>query len=60
MTSPLMKCIRFENLEIAEYLLQNGADTNALEHNSTTTAMSIEKMLGNQKTLKLLEEFKKK
>jgi ankyrin repeat protein len=57
MTAPLMECIRFGHLEIAEYLLENGADANALEHNSTTTAMSIAKMLDNQDAIKLLKRY---
>ena len=57
MTAPLMECIRFGHLEIAEYLLENGADANALEHNSTTTAMSIAKMLDKQDAVKLLERY---
>jgi len=57
MTAPLIECIRFGHLEIAEYLLQNGIDANALEHNSTTTAMSIAQMSGNQEAIKLLERY---
>ncbi len=57
MTAPLMECIRFGHLDIAEYLLENGADANALEHNSTTTAMSIAKMLDKQDAVKLLERY---
>ena len=57
MTAPLMECIRFGHLEIAEYLLENGADANALEHNSTTTAMSIAKMLDNQDAIKILKRY---
>ena len=61
MTAPLMECIRFGHLDIAKYLLENGAEANALEHNSTTTtAMSIAKMLGNQDAINLLEEYIKK
>jgi len=43
---------------IAKYLLENGADANAIEHNNTTTAMSIAQMLGNQNAIKLLEQYK--
>ena len=57
MTAPLMECIRFGHLEIAKYLLENGADANAIEHNNTTTAMSIAQMLGNQNAIKLLEQY---
>lgn len=58
MTAPLMECIRFGHLKIAEYLLENGANPNDLEHNSkTTTAMSIAKMLDNQDAIKLLERY---
>ena len=58
LTAPLMECIRFGHLEIAEYLLQNGTDATALEHKSTTTAMSIAQMLGNQKAIELLNKYK--
>jgi ankyrin repeat protein len=51
MTAPLMECIRFGHLDIAEYLLENGTDANALEHNS------IAKMLDNQDAIKLLERY---
>ena len=57
MTAPLMECIRFGHLEIAKYLLENGADANAIEHNNTTTAMSIAQMLGNQNAIKLLKQY---
>ena len=57
MTAPLMECIRFGHLEIAKYLLENGTDANALEHNSTTTAMSIAQMLGNQDAIELLKQY---
>lgn len=60
MTAPLMERIPFGHLDIAKYLLKNGTDTNALEHNSTTTAMNIAEMLGNQEAIKLLEGFIKK
>ena len=60
MTAPLMECIRFGHLDIARYLLENGTNPNDFEHNSTTTAMSIAKMLDNQDAVKLLEEFIKK
>ena len=58
LTSPLMECIRFGHLEIAAYLIENGADVNALEHNSTTTAMSIAQMLDNQEAIELLSRHK--
>ena len=57
MTPPLMECIRFEHLEIAKYLLENGADANVLEHNGTSTAMSIAQMLGNQDAIQLLKQY---
>ena len=57
MTAPLMECVRFGHLEIAKYLLENGADANALEHNSTTTAMSIAQMLNNQDAIQLLKQY---
>lgn len=59
MTAPLMECIRYENLEIAALLLENGADAAAKEHAGTTTAMSIATMLGNQKAIALLEKYLK-
>ena len=52
-----MECVRFGHLEIAKYLLENGADANALEHNSTTTAMSIAQMLNNQDAIQLLKQY---
>ena len=58
MTAPLMECIRFERLEIAEYLLENGADATAKEHAGTTTAMSIAVMNGDKGAIRLLEKYK--
>ena len=57
MTAPLMECIRFERLEIAEYLLENGTDATAKEHGGMTTAMSIAVMNGNKAAIKLLEKY---
>jgi ankyrin repeat protein len=59
MTAPLMECIRYEHLDIAEFLLENGADASAKEHGGTTTAMSIATMLGNKKAMELLEKYLK-
>lgn len=57
LTAPLMECIRFERLEIAEYLLKNGTDATAKEYNGETTAMSIAVMNGNQEAILLLEKY---
>jgi len=57
MTSPLMECIRYNHLEIAKFLLENGTDAAALEHNSTTTALSIAEMLGHNEAVKLLKQY---
>lgn len=57
MTAPLMECIRYGHLDIAKYLLENGADATAREHAGTTTAMSIAQMYSNEAAVKLLKEY---
>ncbi|MGK0366169.1 MAG: ankyrin repeat protein [Saprospiraceae bacterium] len=57
MTAPLMECIRFERLEIAAFLLENGTDATAKEHGGATTAMSIAVMNGNKEAIRLLEKY---
>jgi len=57
MTAPLMECIRFGHLDIAEFLLENGADPTIKEHMNTTTALSIAEMLGNKEAIILLKKY---
>ncbi len=57
MTAPLMECIRFDRIDIAEFLLENGTDPAAKEHAGTTTAMSIAQMNGNQAAIELLNRY---
>lgn len=60
LTSPLMECIRQNNLEIADYLLQNGADPHLKEAFGTATAFSIAKSLNNKEAMTLLSTYANK
>lgn len=57
MTAPLMECIRYDRLDIAQFLLENGADVNAKEHGGKTTALSIAQMYGKKEAVELLRKF---
>lgn len=57
LTAPLMECIRYDRMDIAEFLLKNGADATAKEYNTTTTALSIAKMYQNEPAVALLNKY---
>lgn len=57
MTAPLLESIRFGHLDIAEFLLENGAQADIKEGFGTDTPMSIAKAKQNQAAVELLQRY---
>lgn len=57
MALPLSESIRYNNLEIAELLLINGAQPLIVEMESGVTTLELAKKLKNQKGVELIEKF---
>ncbi|MGB1252754.1 MAG: ankyrin repeat domain-containing protein [Candidatus Promineifilaceae bacterium] len=57
MTTALIACIEHQHYEIAEFLLQNGADPAQKEDWGTHTPLSMAKSTKNQKLIKLVEAY---
>ncbi len=57
MALPLAESIRYNYLEIAELLLQNGAKSSIREMETGITTLETAKRLGNEKVLELLDRF---
>lgn len=58
MTSPLLEAIRYNQLEIVEYLLANGADPHQKEWMGTDDAFSVAKSLKNKQMIEILKNFR--
>lgn len=56
MTTPLIESIEFGHLDIAEFLLKNGADPSIRAGFSADTALSVARRNKNQAAIKLLKE----
>lgn len=57
MASPLAESLRFNNLQIAELLLKNGADPMLVEMESAKTILAIAKSLDGDKAIELIEKY---
>ena len=57
MAAPLVESIRFNHLDIARLLLENGADPAIKEASEGDTAMSVAELKKNQEAIKLLNEY---
>ena len=57
MTTPLIESIEFGHLEIAEFLLKNGADPRIKAGFSSDTALSVARRNKNKAAIKLLKAY---
>ena len=57
MAAPLIESIRFNHLDIAKLLLDNGADPNVREVWAGDTAMSVAKVKKNKAAIQLLKDY---
>lgn len=57
MATPLVESIRFNHLDIAKLLLDNGADPNIEEDMEGDTALFVAKAKKNQEAIKLLSNY---
>lgn len=57
MTTPLMESLRNGHLEIAEFLLHNGADPFVKEDSGPDTAFTVAEASKNQEAIALLKNF---
>jgi ankyrin repeat protein len=58
MALPLSESIRYQHLEIAELLLQNGANPQLTEMESRLTPVSLAAQLGDSRFIELLASYK--
>lgn len=54
---PLAESIRYNHMEIAKLLLENGADPLIVEEESGGTCLDLARKIDNSNILKLIEEF---
>lgn len=59
MSLPLAESIRYNNTDITELLLSNGASPLIIEMESGITTMEIAKKMNNKKAIDLFEKFTK-
>lgn len=59
LASPLVESIRYNHLDIAKLLLENGANPHIKEVWGGDTPFSVAKLTGNQEAVKLLHLFMK-
>jgi len=57
MALPLAESLRYNHLEIAELLLQNGADPVLTEMESGISSLALAKKSGKPKALELLQKY---
>lgn len=57
MTTPLIESIRFGHLNVAAYLLENGADPSLKEVFGPHTPMSLAKFQKNKAAIELLKKY---
>ncbi len=55
--TPLHESIRYQHYEIAEYLLQNGADPHLAEGYTDITPLKIAQTAGDTRAIALLEKY---
>ena len=60
LTTPLIESIEFNHLDIAAFLLENGADPQVRAGFSADTALSIAKKKRNRAAIKLLKSYIKR
>ena len=54
-----MECIRLNQLEVARYLLENGADPYQKEGFGAENSFDLAKMKKNKEAIELLKKYKK-
>ena len=59
LAAPLVESIRYNQLEIAKLLLENGADPYIKEVWGSATPLSVAKTLKNKKAIQLLKNYMK-
>lgn len=59
LTSPLLECIRLNQLDVAKFLLENGADPYQKEGFGTENSFDLAKMKRSKEAIELLKNYKK-
>lgn len=54
---PLSECIRYNHLDIAELLLENGAKHSIVETETRKTSLELSQQLNNTKAIELLTQY---
>ena len=57
LAAPLVESIRFNQLEIAKLIIENGGDPNIKEVWGGETPLSVAKLMKNKKAIKLLTPY---
>lgn len=60
LTTPLIESVEFEQIEVAKFLLENGADASIPAGFSTETALKVAKRKQHKDLIKLLKQYQKK
>lgn len=60
LTTPLIESVEFEQIEVAQFLLEHGADASIAAGFSTETALKVAKRKKNKPLIKLLKRYEKK
>lgn len=59
LTSPLLESLRLGQLEVAKFLMENGADPHLKEAFGSDTPLSVAKSSKNKEAIKLVQSFLK-